>query len=89
MSSFQTLLVGGVAAWLMTISTGEDWLKKNYSFVVAVVVVVFTGSTRKVHYERLVQHENCKELHDSVLLSHCVGAAEMNRIIEILWTRNN
>ncbi|GMF22488.1 unnamed protein product [Phytophthora lilii] len=53
----QALLVGGVAAWLTTMATGEDWLIKDYLFVVAVVVVVVVGSLRKAKYERLAQHE--------------------------------
>ncbi|KAL3662672.1 hypothetical protein V7S43_012515 [Phytophthora oleae] len=61
---FQALLVGGVAAWLTVMSTGEDWLKKDYLFVVAVVVVVLVGGVRKVKYERLMQHEKLQRAHD-------------------------
>ncbi|KAG1712044.1 hypothetical protein DVH05_009284 [Phytophthora capsici] len=61
---FQALLVGGVAAWLTATSTGEDWLKKDYLFVLAVVAVVVIGGRRKVRYERLVQHEKMQRAHD-------------------------
>lgn len=53
----QALLVGGVAAWLTAMSTGEDWLTKDYLFVLAVAVVVLVGGFRKAKYERLMQHE--------------------------------
>ncbi|KUF98182.1 hypothetical protein AM587_10011086 [Phytophthora nicotianae] len=53
----RALLVGGVAAWLTAISTGKDWLTKDYLFVLAVVGVVLVGSFRKAKYERLALHE--------------------------------
>lgn len=55
------MLVGGIAAWLTTMSTGKDWLVKDYLFVVAMVVVVLIGGLRKAKYERMMQHERLQK----------------------------
>ncbi|EEY59723.1 uncharacterized protein PITG_12313 [Phytophthora infestans T30-4] len=60
----RALLVGGVAAWLTAISTGEDWFTKDYLFVLAVVLVVFIGGFRKAKYESLALHEKLQRAHD-------------------------
>ncbi|EGZ26270.1 hypothetical protein PHYSODRAFT_479562 [Phytophthora sojae] len=60
----RALLVGGIAAWLTTMSTGKDWLVKDYLFVVAMVVVVLIGGLRKAKYERMMQHERLQKAHD-------------------------
>ncbi|KUF97284.1 Glycylpeptide N-tetradecanoyltransferase [Phytophthora nicotianae] len=84
----RALLVGGVAAWLTAISTGKDWLTKDYLFVLAVVGVVLVGSFRKAKYERLALHEKLQRAHDLEKVEFIYGdpvQLEMNKVTCILF----
>lgn len=52
-------LLGGVAAWLTYISTGE-WFVKDYLFVVAVVAVVLLDGMRNSRIEKLIHKAKLK-----------------------------
>ncbi|KAG7378829.1 hypothetical protein PHYPSEUDO_009454 [Phytophthora pseudosyringae] len=84
----RALLVGGVAAWLTAMSTGHDWLTKDYLFVLAVVVVVMVGGLRKAKYERLMQHERLQRAHDLTKVEFIHGdpvQLELNKVTCILF----
>ncbi|ETI36199.1 hypothetical protein L915_17176 [Phytophthora nicotianae] len=84
----RALLVGGVAAWLTAMSTGKDWLTKDYLFVLAVVGVVLVGSFRKAKYERLALHEKLQRAHDLEKVEFIYGdpvQLEMNKVTCILF----
>ncbi|KAG6968740.1 hypothetical protein JG687_00003583 [Phytophthora cactorum] len=84
----RALLVGGVAAWLTAISTGEDWLTKDYLFVLAVVIVVFVGGFRKAKYERLELFERLQRAHDLEKIEFIYGdpvQLKLNKVTCILF----
>ncbi|RLN47446.1 hypothetical protein BBJ29_004360 [Phytophthora kernoviae] len=62
--STRAALLGGVAAWLTYISAGEEWLIKDYLFVLAIVIVVLIGGSRKAKYERLIHQARLERAHD-------------------------
>ncbi|KAL4161821.1 hypothetical protein PRNP1_002373 [Phytophthora ramorum] len=84
----RALLMGGVAAWLTAISTGEDWLTKDYLFVLAVVVVALVGGLRKVKYERLMRHERLQRAHDLEKVEFIQGdpvQLKSNKVLVLLF----
>ncbi|KAG3250708.1 hypothetical protein PI124_g4647 [Phytophthora idaei] len=84
----RALLVGGVAAWLTAISMGEDWLTKDYLFVLAVVIVVFVGGFRKAKYERLELFERLQRAHDLEKIEFIYGdpvQLKLNKVTCILF----
>ncbi|POM80675.1 ABC Superfamily, partial [Phytophthora palmivora] len=84
----RALLIGGVAAWLTSMSTGKEWLTKDYVFVVAVVVVVFLGGIRTAKYEHLMQHEKLQRAHDLEKIEFIHGnpvQLELNTVTCILF----
>jgi hypothetical protein len=81
----RALLMGGVAAGLTAMSTGEDWLTKDYMFVLAVVAVVLIGGLRKAKYERLMQHER---LQRGTANLHSLSGSSARSLRKLTATRN-
>ncbi|KAG6612651.1 Thioredoxin-like fold [Phytophthora cinnamomi] len=84
----RALLVGGMAAWLTTMSVGKDWLIKDYLFVVAVVAVILIGGLRKAKYERMMQSERLQRAHDLEKIEFIHGdpvQLELNKVTCILF----
>ncbi|KAG7395105.1 hypothetical protein PHYBOEH_004218 [Phytophthora boehmeriae] len=86
--STRAAVLGGVAAWLTYISVGEEWIVKDYVFVLAIVIAVFVGGYRKAKYERLIHQAKLERAHDLEKIAFIQGdpvQLALNKVTCILF----